>query len=178
MGGRVAVGVAAKERDCLYSLVLESCNLGPSSEDERAAAQARNGEWAARLRQDGIVPFVEYWEQLPLFATQRELGLDAVLREERLANSAEAMALCLEGMGKHAMPLEDEAFAQLAATWVPVKYLWGHDDANAHAIAHRFEHEGFDASSFGTGHNVHLEAPALYTKAVQEFLSGIEPKHL
>ncbi len=178
MGGRVAVGVAAKERDCLYSLMLESCNLGPVSEDDRSAAVERNGGWAARLRAGGIAPFVEYWEQLPLFATQRELGLGKMLREERLANNAEAMALCLEGMGKHAMPLEDDAFAALSATWVPIKYLWGHEDAKAHPIAHRFEHEGFDVTSFGTGHNVHLEAPALYTKAVQEFLFGIEPRQL
>ncbi len=176
MGGRVAAGVASKERDCLYSLVLESCNLGPSSEDERAAAEQRNTEWAARLRADGIEAFVEYWEQLPLFATQRELGLDEVQRPTRLGNDAQAMALCLEGMGKHAMPLEDDAFAQLSATWIPIKYLWGHEDQKSHALAHRFEHDGFDVSSFGTGHNVHLEAPALYTRAVQEFLSGIEPK--
>ncbi len=178
MGGRVAAGVAAKERDCLYSLVLESCNLGPATEADRTAAQNRNNGWAAQLRVDGIAPFVEYWEQLPLFATQRELGFDSVLREERLANDAEAMALCLEGAGKHAMPLEDEAFAMLSATWVPIKYLWGHEDAKSQPIAHRFEHEGFDVTSFSTGHNVHLEAPALYTKAVQQFLSGIEPKAL
>ncbi len=178
MGGRVAAGVAAKERDCLYSLVLESCNLGSSTEEDRTAAELRNSGWAAQLRADGMDPFVEYWEQLPLFATQRELGLDSVLREERLANSAESMALCLEGMGKHAMPLEDEAFAALSATWVPIKYLWGQEDAKSQPIAHRFEHEGFDVASLSTGHNVHLEAPALYTKAVQEFLSGIEPKAL
>ena len=178
MGGRVAAGVAAKERDCLYSLVLESCNLGPASEDGRSAAEQRNSEWAARLRAEGIEPFVEYWEQLPLFATQRELGLDEAQRPERLANDAEAMALCLEGMGKHVMPLEDDAFAQLSATWVPIKYLWGYDDAKSQPIAHRFEHEGFDVTSFGTGHNVHLEAPGLYTRAVKEFLSGIEPKAL
>lgn len=178
MGGRVAAGVAAKERDCLYSLVLESCNLGPASEGDRAAAKERNDAWAARLRADGIVPFVEYWEQLPLFATQCELGFDKVLREERLANDPEAMAMCLEGMGKHVMPLEDDTFAALSATWVPIKYLWGHEDAKSQPIAYRFEHEGFDVTSFGTGHNVHLEAPTLYTKTVQGFLSGIEPKQL
>ena len=178
MGGRVAQGLVLSPKDLLYSLTLESCNFGPASEEERAAAKERNATWANKLRSEGIERFVEYWETLPLFATQREMGFDEVVRPERIANDAEAMALCLEGMGKHAMPNSEEAFAALASTWVPIKYLWGYDDPKSEPFAHRLEHEGLDVTSFGAGHNVHLEAPMLYSKVVQEFLSGIEPKGL
>lgn len=176
MGGRIALAVAQKATTKVYSLTLESCNLGCATEEERAEAAARNNGWAAQLRSQGIQPFVEYWEGLPLFATQREMGFDALLREERLANNAEAMALCLEGMGKHAMPLQEDSMGMLVATWLPIKYVWGYEDEKQASVAHLFGHEGFDVSSFGTGHNVHLEAPSLYTGVVQEFLSGLEPK--
>lgn len=178
MGGRIALGLASSEKDLLYSLVLESCNFGPDGEEERIVAEERNRAWASKLRSSGIEAFVGYWEALPLFQTQCEMGLDEVIRPERLANDAEAMALCLEGAGKHAMPDAAQSFAVVASTWIPVKYLWGYDDRNSEPVAHRLEHGGIDVTSFGTGHNVHLEAPALYGTVVQEFLSGIEPKGL
>lgn len=176
MGGRIALGLASSEKDLLYSLILESCNFGPEGNEQRAAAEERNAGWAQRLRNNGIEEFVEYWETLPLFESQRETGLDEELRPERLANDAESMALCLEGAGKHAMPDASQAFAVVANTWVPVKYLWGYDDCGSEAVAHQLEHDGIDVTSFGTGHNVHLEAPVLYGTVVQEFLSGIEPR--
>ena len=176
MGGRIALGLASSEKDLLYSLILESCNFGPEGNEQRAAAEERNAGWAQRLRNNGIEEFVEYWETLPLFESQREMGLDEELRPERLANDAESMALCLEGAGKHAMPDASQAFAVVASTWVPGKYLWGYDDCGSEAVAHQLEHDGIDVTSFGTGHNVHLEAPGLYGTVVQEFLSGIAPR--
>lgn len=176
MGGRIALALAASSKDLVYSLILESCNFGPEGESGREEAEKRNLKWAEMLREQGIQRFVEYWETLPMFASQQELGYDEVLRAERAANDAEAMALSLEGAGKHAMPDAQGAFAAIASTWVPVKYLWGYDDVKSEAVAHRLEHDGIDVTSFGAGHNVHLEAPTLYTTVVQEFLSGIEPK--
>lgn len=178
MGGRIALGLAFSEKDLLYSLVLESCNFGPANNEERIAARERNRAWAQQLRSAGIEKFVEHWEALPLFESQRETGFDEVLRPERVANDAEAMALCLEGAGKHAMPDSAKTHAVIASTWIPVKYLWGYDDAKTEPVAHRLEHDGIDVTSFGTGHNVHLEALMLYGTVVQEFLSGIEPKGL
>ena len=178
MGGRIALGLASSGKDLLYSMVLESCNFGPANDEERSAAFERNRTWAQQLRSAGIEAFVEHWEKLPLFESQREMGFDEVLRPERLANDAEAMALCLEGAGKHAMPDSAKTHAVIASTWIPVKYLWGYDDAKTEPVAHRLEHDGIDVASFGTGHNVHLEAPMLYGTVVQEFLSGIEPKGL
>lgn len=151
MGGRIALGLASSEKDLLYSLILESCNFGPEGNEQRAAAEERNAGWAQRLRNNGIEEFVEYWETLPLFESQREMGLDEELRPERLANDAESMALCLEGAGKHAMPDASRAFAVVASTWVPVKYLWGYDDCGSEAVAHQLVHDGIDVTSFWSG---------------------------
>ncbi len=174
MGGRLALRLVEKNADLLYSVMLESCGLGPVDDAERAAAAERNEGWARRLREDGMASFVEYWEGLPLFATQRERGLDARLREGRLANDAEAMALVAEQAGKHAMPAEGEALGALQATWLPVLYLCGEDDETSSRPASLMEQAGFEVSRAATGHNFHLEAPMLYLRIVQDFLSGIE----
>lgn len=178
MGGRVAVQVALQNPQKVYSVILESCGLGPADVEERALAEQRNADWASKLRRDGIEEFVALWEELPLFATQKQRNLTEKLRAERLANDPEAMALCLEGMGKHAMPLEADTVGSLAITYLPVKYLWGSKDTTCQRPAHQLSHEGFDVTAFDVGHNVHLEAPMAYLESVKQFLNSIELKGL
>lgn len=178
MGGRVAVQVALRNPQQVYSVILESCGLGPADEEERLAAEQRNKGWAQQLRHEGIEAFVALWEELSLFASQKQRNLAAKVRPERLANDPEALALCLEGMGKHAMPYEADTVGALVGMWLPVKYIWGVEDATCERPAHCLSHEGFDVSAVGVGHNVHLEAPMAYVGNVQHFLSSIELKGL
>ena len=108
MGGRIALQLLRTGSDKLASLTLESCNVGCATHEERAQATQRNQSWIDKIRRDGMESFVNYWETLPLFATQKELGYDKMLHCSRAANSPECMALCLEGAGKQAMPLCDD----------------------------------------------------------------------
>lgn len=176
MGGRIALSLMARHSGLLHSVMLEGCGLGPADEDERAAARERNAGWARRLREGDMASFVEYWEGLDLFATQRERGLDARQRAGRLANDPEAMARCVERAGKHAMPLERESLGMVQSSWLPVLYFCGTSDAGASRVAHALTHCGVQVVEAQTGHNVHLEAPMLYLREVKEFLSGIELK--
>lgn len=178
MGGRIALALVARHSGLLHSALLEGCGLGPADEEERAAARARNADWARRLREGDMVSFVDYWEGLDLFASQRERGLDARQRAGRLANDPEAMARCVERTGKHAMPLEAETLGMLQASWLPFLYFCGTEDAGASRVAHALAHCGVQVVEAQTGHNVHLEAPMLYLREVKEFLSGIELKGL
>lgn len=178
MGGRVALGLLSTCKELLQTVCLESCNLGPVDEEERAAAAERNAEWAARLRTDGMENFVAFWEELPLFATQKERGLHNRLRAERCANDAEAMALCLEGMGKHTMPLEHESVRVLMNSWLPIKYVWGTEDEGCRRVARMLDERGLDVSATSTGHNTHAEAPMIYLRLVRDFFAGNELKGL
>ena len=108
MGGRIALQLLRISSDVLASLTLESCNLGCATEEERAQATQRNQSWVERIRRDGMESFVNYWETLPLFETQKELGYDKLLHYSRAANNPECMTLCLEGAGKQAMPLSGD----------------------------------------------------------------------
>lgn len=176
MGGRIALAVMARHPELLASVMLESCGLGPADEDERAEARQRNEGWARRLREEGMEAFVDYWEGLDLFASQRERGFDARQRPGRVANDAEAMARCVERAGKHVMPLEQEALDALGFTWLPILYICGSSDASASRVAHALSHCGVQVVEAQTGHNVHLEAPMLYLREVKQFMSGIELK--
>ncbi|MGI6590702.1 MAG: alpha/beta fold hydrolase [Eggerthellaceae bacterium] len=176
MGGRIALELAVQHPELVYTLVLESAGLGPADETERAAYAQRAAAWARDLRAQGTQAFVDCWEQLPLFASQQRLPEDtrARVRNERLANDAEALALTLENSGQDRMRLRDEYLEQLSYSWIPVYYLSGTRDDKYLELAELLIHEGFEAKALMGGHNLHLEVPDYYREALDGFYRANE----
>lgn len=230
MGGRIALALMKTSCDVLASVILESCNLGCATDEEQQEAAKRNSAWVNRIREEGMEEFVNYWETLPLFETQKELGFDKILHFSRAANDPECMALCLEGAGKQAMPLSSETLAsiekviasqqdethfqivalkqdetrsreiapqqdvrfQTATTkqdktlsqandseadsrkGIPALYIYGDKDEKSALVAQKLSAVGASVSAINVGHNVHLEAPMLYLREIQNFLVGID----
>ncbi|MBC2887870.1 alpha/beta fold hydrolase [Gordonibacter massiliensis (ex Traore et al. 2017)] len=180
MGGRVALAAAIEDPRLFAALVLESTGLGPASSEERAAARTRDVANAARLREQGVEAFMDAWERLPLFATQRELPPDVRerLRAGRLANDAEALARSFEEAGQHAMPGRDavlDCLRSLRDAEVPVLYLAGALDEKYCALAEHLRESNVCATRIveGAGHNVHLEAPEAYVRVLEDFFACV-----
>ena len=179
MGGRIALAAAVRDPRAFAAhaaaLVLESVGLGPADDNERAASARRDAANAARLRADGLAAFMEEWERLPLFATQRALPSDVRerVRAERMSADAEALARSFEHAGQHAMPARADVLAALAALrdeGLPVQYVAGACDAKYRALAALLAAEGLCASRVieAAGHNVHLEKPAAFVQVVRQ----------
>ena len=201
MGGRVALQAAClavgglrsgsgasvpKDGVPFSALVLESAGLGPVDNAEREALRERNFAWAQRVRREGVPDFMEWWENLPLFESQRKLDevVQARLRAGRLANDAESLALAFERAGAHAMPLRQEAVGALCALarWgVPVSYLAGELDAKYLKALDALHEEtrGFVSCHVipNAGHNIHLERPESFVRAVGGILCGQPPRN-
>lgn len=140
-------GIAGKRRSrpnspelAIAGLVLESAGLGPADEAEREALRERNCAWAKRVREEGVEAFMDYWESLPLFESQRALpeAKRASVWAGRLANRAESLARSFEGTGQHRQSLRSESLAVLARAQeagVPVLYVAGELDAKYLAVA-------------------------------------------
>lgn len=181
MGGRIAAETMVRHPGLpLAGLVLESAGLGPADDAARAALTRRNGEWAARLREGGVAAFMDWWETLPLFATQQELppATRAAIRADREAQGAETLARSLEAWGAHHQAAESETVAALAQMRVagrPVLYLAGFCDEKYAALAARVRAAGLPAMLVeGAGHNVHLEKPEVFSRAIAQ-LAGAPP---
>lgn len=185
MGGRVALAAVTRDPRAFAAsaraLILEAAGLGPASPEERDAAAARDAANAANLRADGVSAFMDVWERLPLFATQRDLpaAIRARLRAGRLDNDAEVLARTFEHAGQHAMPSREralEALATLRELGLPVLYLAGERDAKYAALAAELAAANLCTTSIvpGAGHNVHLEAPATFAQELTRFLSAID----
>ncbi len=176
MGGRVTLAALRRDPRAFAAVVLEAAGFGPATQAERDAATERDAACAARLRADGLEAFMDFWEQLPLFASQRDLPPDVRerLRAGRMANDAEALARTFEQAGQHVMPSRAETLETLAvlrAGGTPLLYLAGERDEKYRALAAQAAEAGATVCIIpGAGHNAHLEAPAAFVQEVSLFL--------
>ena len=172
MGARLALNLALQHPECVARLVLESGSPGLKTEDERASRRASDEAQAQRIEADGVEAFVDAWETLPLWSTQKTLGDDARahLRQLRMQNTAVGLALSLRAMGAGT---QASLWPQLEQLRAPTLLITGFEDGKfdmiareMHAAAPHLRHE----SVMNAGHAVHLEAPATYAQIVKQFL--------
>ena len=178
MGGRIAAETVVRHPDLpLAGLVLESAGLGPADEAARAALAERNGAWAQRLREEGVAAFMDWWETLPLFASQQALPAETrvAIRAERTSRDAEPLARSLEAWGAHHQAAEAvtlSALAELTDRNVPALYVAGALDEKYAAVAARAHVVGVPAMLVpNVGHNVHLGSPSAFGGIVKGVLA-------
>jgi len=178
MGGRIAAETVVRHPDLpLAGLVLESAGLGPADEAARVALAERNGAWAQRLREEGVAAFMDWWETLPLFASQQALLSEAhaAVRTERISRDAGPLARSLEAWGAHHQAAEEvtlSVLAELTNRNVPVLYLAGTLDEKYSAVAARAHAVGVPVILVpNVGHNVHLESPSAFGGIVEGVLA-------
>lgn len=167
------------------ALVLESAGLGPADDAAREALRERNFAWAARVRDEGVSAFMDWWAGLPLFESQRNLPVDQRerLRAGRFDNDAESLALSFEQAGAHQMPLRCgsiHALCELSRRGVPVSYLAGRLDAKYCKVLVGLRADSHDAVSCRAvpcaGHNIHLEQPEVFASILEEVVESCTPK--
>lgn len=174
MGGRIALHHALRRPERVRRLVLESASPGLALASEREERRLADEALAGLLEAEGIEAFVEHWESLPLFDSQRALpeSVRARVRETRLANQPTSLAAALRGLGTGVLPsLWDELPRLRTPTLVLVGALDDKFVAIAHRMAERLAHARL-AVVPGAGHAVHLERPDAWLDAVVGFLGS------
>ena len=73
MGGRVALRLALRAPERVSALIVVSASPGIADATARAARLAADRALADRIERDGVPAFVDYWQSLPLWASQRRL---------------------------------------------------------------------------------------------------------
>ncbi|MEH7389020.1 2-succinyl-6-hydroxy-2,4-cyclohexadiene-1-carboxylate synthase [Bacillus sp. JJ1474] len=173
MGGRLALTFALQYPQMVRKLILESSTPGLKSEDEREARRLQDEKLASRIQEQGIEDFVDYWENIPLFQSQKGLSDDLRqhIRTERLSNSAVGLSNSLKGMGTGAQTSWWERLHEIS---FPVLLITGDMDSKFCQIAKEMHKElknGTWISIDKSGHAIHVEKPELFGTIVNEFLS-------
>lgn len=174
MGARVALAYALKYEDELAGVILESGSPGIQEEAARVERQQVDEARARVLEIAGIEVFVNDWEKLPLFQTQRFLTETQRLqmRQLRLAQQPERLAKALRDYGTGYMP---NLWPQLENLKLPVQLIVGEWDEKFVHIAERMS----DALSEArlavvpqVGHTVNVEDTAKFDTILLEFIKG------
>jgi 2-succinyl-6-hydroxy-2,4-cyclohexadiene-1-carboxylate synthase len=172
MGGRIAVRYALRHPERLWALLLESASTGIEDDAERKARVESDEVLAERLERDGLEPFIDYWQSIPLWASQASMPQEKrdALRAQRLQNSVTGLANSLRGMGAGADPA---IFDQLPGLDVPSLIMAGGLDTKYRDLANAMTAVMPNATARifdNAGHAAHFEQPAAFASAVYEFL--------
>ncbi len=169
MGGRIALYTAFS--GFFRALILESASPGLEDPAEREQRRFSDEALAASIELDGIQAFIERWEKLPLFTSQKSLPFECrqALRRQRLQNRATGLAQSLRGVGTGVQP---SLYARLPTLHIPVLLIAGELDTKFTAIARQMA-QVLPQSQLriipGAGHTVHLERPQEFVSLVGNF---------
>ncbi|HCV00766.1 MAG: 2-succinyl-6-hydroxy-2,4-cyclohexadiene-1-carboxylate synthase [Dehalococcoidia bacterium] len=172
MGGRLALFVAAMLPQAVDRLILIGASPGIVDEEERATRRAADEALADRIEREGVSAFVDYWESLPIFASQARLpeGMRRAITRGRLANDAHGLSRSLQGMGTGAqLPLHN----RLSGIQVRSLLLAGSLDSKFSAIANQMVVTMPNSRAVhvpGAGHAPHIEKPAYCARTITAFL--------
>ncbi len=169
MGGRIALYCAFS--GYFRALILESASPGLATFTERVQRRASDEALAERIEREGIEAFVNYWEQLSLFASQRNLPIERrnAQRAQRLTNRAHGLANSLRGVGTAVQP---PLYQRLPELTLPVLLITGELDSKFCHIGQRMAQHLPQAQLqivSGAGHAVHLEQPERFVTLVHKF---------
>lgn len=164
MGARVALGILVRRPDLFDDAVLIGANAGIREETERAERLAWEQNWQRLLEDHGLAAFVDAWQNLPLFSTQR--ALEPARRQEqdamRRAHTAAGLHHALGVLGLGVMPSLWDELDEIKAK---VVFVAGEKDQKFVALAQ--EQAAAIARARveilpGSGHNPLLETPELF----------------
>ena len=176
MGGRLAITMACLYPNRVCSLLLENCTAGLKQEVDRKERREKDEQLADRIELEGIESFVNRWENIPLFATQKKLPREVqeAVRKERLANNPRGLANSLRGMGTGAQP---SWWNRLEELKMPVLLINGESDQKFFHILKNIQ-KGIPHAKFvkidGAGHAIHVEQPQKFDTIVKGFLKTMQ----
>lgn len=169
MGGRLALGFALNYPELVGKLFLESSTAGIADNHQRQQRVEKDELQARQLEREPFTKFIDHWEKLPLFASQRQLPEEqqAAIRAQRLAQDPLALAASLRGMGTGAMP---NFWDRLGGLTCPTTLIAGELDQKFQRITAKMADLIPNVKRVvvtGAGHNVHQERPAAYLRILK-----------
>ena len=170
MGGRVALAYALTYPEYVRRLVLESASPGLEIEADRLARIAADNQLAKKLESEGLSSFIDFWQDIPLFQSQKkldEIKLQSI-REERMQQTASGLWNSLKGMGTGRQP---SYWSRLNELKIPVTIITGELDEKFTDIAKQMIKQIRNSQHLEVseaGHAIHVENPVQFATIIME----------
>src|SRR5690625_3364875 len=172
MGGRTALSFTQFYPECILSLTLESASPGLKTVSEQMARKKQDERLAKKIEEHGIKWFVNDWENISLFHTQKKLPIQIQekIRQERLSQSAQGLANSLRWMGTGTQP---SWWGKLANITCPTLLIVGTLDEKFVKINKQMNRKIQNSHLQivdQAGHAIHIEKPNEFNHAVGQFI--------
>lgn len=165
MGGRIAIAFALKYPQMIKHLILESTTAGIADKERRLQRQIHDHRLADKVLQVGMDDFIHDWENMPLFASQKNTSETdfAFMHQQRIDQDPTNVANSLREMGTGQQPNHWDELDTLND--LPVDIIAGEKDQKFVKIGHLLQQKIPSAKLSivsGVGHNIHFEAPKYF----------------
>lgn len=176
MGGRIALAYTNKYPERVRTLILESASPGLKTVAERDARKEADAKLANRIETEGVAKFVDFWENIPLFESQKKLSEKQRqrVREERLSQDEIGLSNSLKGMGTGS---QLSYWEELRDMELLVLLLTGEIDKKFVDISREMK-ELLPNATHDTiknaGHAIHVENPVLFATMVEEHVNTLK----
>lgn len=172
MGGRVALNFAAQFPQKVSALILESVSKGLSTEEEKNERLLNDSALADKINNEGIESFINYWMNIPLFETLKNLHYKKYesIVKSKLYNSATGLSNSLRGFSTGNMNVDLKEFNKHN---IPVLLVTGGLDEKFTNINTNLVNEFTNAKHEiikTVGHNSHIENEEKFITIVNKFL--------
>jgi 2-succinyl-6-hydroxy-2,4-cyclohexadiene-1-carboxylate synthase len=173
MGGRIALQLALDHQAKVRRIIIVSSSAGLSQPDERQKRQKRDAHYAEVLMEDGIGPFVSWWESNPVLRPAQPYSLELThhLRCRRLSQDPVGLANALQYLGAGVMP---DLWPRLGELKIPVLLIVGEKDSRYLSLMKSMSEKIAKAKLCviaNSGHAVHREQTANTVQAIADFLA-------
>lgn len=176
MGGRIALAYTAEYPERVHTLILESASPGLKTAAEKVVRKEVDAKLADRIETEGMENFVDFWENIPLFESQKKLSWKQrqKVREERLGQDQVGLANSLKGIGTGSQP---SYWDNLATINLPVLLLTGELDGKFVDISREMKEKmpnAIHCTTKNVGHAIHVENPVLFATMVEEHINTLK----
>ncbi|MCK9210973.1 MAG: 2-succinyl-6-hydroxy-2,4-cyclohexadiene-1-carboxylate synthase [Ignavibacteriaceae bacterium] len=177
MGGRLALKFAHKHPRKVKALILESSSPGIKTKSERQLRIKSDAELISFINKNSLKDFFTFWQNLPLFASQKNLPIKkqrSILLNKINADSKIGLTNSLKNFGQGEM---ENLWNKLSEIKIPTLLLTGALDTKYSAIQlamNKLLPNSSHKIIGDAGHNLHLEKPEVFVNLVREFLQTLK----
>ncbi len=172
MGGRLGLTFALLYPELIHRLILESSTPGLANEEKRKERREADSKLADSIEKNGVEAFINYWENISLFSTQKKLPLEKrrAIRQQRLSQNPTGLSNSLRGMGTGSQPSWWHRIGDIS---FPFMMIVGGKDIKFCQIADSMKELNQNLvikTIDSAGHANHVEEPRKFGKIIREFL--------